>query len=77
MELALKDAGVKKGWGAVFRVNSYHVGLEGNQDEVLGMMVENFKRVMPDHQPVWTCVGVTALGLPDMKVEIEVVAYDG
>lgn len=77
VELALKDAGVKEGWGAVFRITSYHVGLEGNDHEVLELMVENFKRVMPNHSPIWTLVGVPALALKEMKVEIEVVAFDG
>lgn len=31
---------------------------------------------MPDHQPVWTEVGVKELGLPTMNIEIEVEAYD-
>lgn len=39
-------------------------------------MVRNFKRYMPDHQPLWTCVGVPRLGEDDMRVEIEVVAHD-
>lgn len=76
VELALKDSGVQAGWKAVFRVNSYHVGLEGRQEEMLGRMVENMKKYMPDHEPIWTCVGVPALGEPEMKVEIEVVAFD-
>lgn len=39
-------------------------------------MVRNFKKWMPDHQPLWTCVGVSRLGEDDMRVEIEVVALD-
>jgi enamine deaminase RidA (YjgF/YER057c/UK114 family) len=39
-------------------------------------MVRNFKKWMPDHQPIWTTVGVTRLGEDDMRVEIEVVALD-
>lgn len=31
---------------------------------------------MPDHKPIWTTVGVQRLGEDDMRVEIEVVAYD-
>lgn len=77
VELALKDAGVKDGWKAVFRVNSYHAGFEGDQERVMGKMVENFGKYMPGHAPIWTCVGVTALGLPEMRIEIEVVAFDG
>lgn len=45
-------------------------------DEALAAMVRNFKKHMPDHQPLWTCVGVTRLGEDDMRVEIEVVAHD-
>jgi enamine deaminase RidA (YjgF/YER057c/UK114 family) len=30
---------------------------------------------MPDHQPLWTCVGVPRLGEGDMRVEIEVWAH--
>lgn len=72
VDLTLKDAG-GKGWSQVFRVNSYHIPLN---DEALEAMVRNFKKWMPDHQPIWTCVGVTRLGMDDMRVEIEVVAHD-
>lgn len=54
-------------------MNSYHVPLN---DEALSAMVRNFKKWMPDHQPIWTTVGVTRLGEDDMRVEIEVVALD-
>ncbi|KAI5241793.1 hypothetical protein E4T42_07883 [Aureobasidium subglaciale] len=72
VELNLRNAG-GKGWSQVFRVNSYHVPLN---NEALDAMVRNFKRYMPDHQPIWTCVGVSRLGEDDMRVEIEVVAHD-
>lgn len=72
VERCLKDAG-GKGWSQVYRVNSYHVPIN---DEALSAMVRNFKKYMPDHQPIWTCVGVTRLGEDDMRVEIEVVAHD-
>ncbi|KAM0193052.1 hypothetical protein ACHAPA_004017 [Fusarium lateritium] len=72
VERCLKDAG-GKGWTQVFRVNSYHVPIN---NEALDAMVRNFKKWMPDHQPLWTCVGVTRLGEDDMRVEIEVVAHD-
>ncbi len=68
----LKDAG-GKGWPQVFRVNSYHTDMS---DEALARMVENFRKWMPDHQPIWTCVGVTKLGIESMRVEIEVSAVD-
>lgn len=72
VELNLKDAG-GKGWEQVFRVNSYHVPIN---NEALDAMVRNFKRYMPNHQPIWTCVGVTRLGEDDMRVEVGVVAHD-
>jgi enamine deaminase RidA (YjgF/YER057c/UK114 family) len=72
VDIALKDAG-GKGWEQVFRVNSYHLPLN---DEALGIMGEMFQKWMPNHKPIWTAVGVSRLGLDDMRVEIEVSAYD-
>ncbi|KAF7516743.1 hypothetical protein PCG10_001948 [Penicillium crustosum] len=72
VERCLKDAG-GEGWSQVYRVNSYHVPIN---NEALAAMVRNFKKYMPDHQPIWTCVGVTRLGEDDMRVEIEVDAHD-
>ncbi|EHK40220.1 uncharacterized protein TrAtP1_006280 [Trichoderma atroviride] len=72
VELTLKDAG-GKGWSQVYRVNSYHLPLD---DAALGAMVRNFKTYMPNHQPIWTCIGVQRLGEDPMRVEIEVVAHD-
>ena len=54
-------------------MNSYHLPLN---DEALQAMSRNFKKWMPDHQPIWTCIGVTRLGRDDMRVEVEVVAHD-
>ncbi|KAE8410701.1 L-PSP endoribonuclease family protein [Aspergillus pseudocaelatus] len=72
VDMNLKHAG-GKGWEQVFRVNSYHVPLN---DEALEAMVCNFKKYVPNHEPVWTVVGVSRLGEDDMRVEIEVVAHD-
>jgi enamine deaminase RidA (YjgF/YER057c/UK114 family) len=79
VQLALQDAGVKEGWKGVFRVNSYHAGFEREEDRerVLERLVENLNKWCPGHAPIWTCVGVAALGLPGMRVEIEAVAVDG
>lgn len=77
VELALKDAGIEDGWKSVFRVTSYHAGFDGDQERVFGKMVANFDKYMSGHAPIWTCVGVTALALPQMRIEIEVVAIDG
>lgn len=70
VEKNLKDAGAK-GWADVYSVKSFHISLSGSFD----LMVEEFRKWMPDHQPTWTCVGVTELGIPGMIVEIEVEAY--
>ncbi|KAI4594244.1 hypothetical protein KJ359_008519 [Pestalotiopsis sp. 9143b] len=72
VEIALKHAG-GKGWSQVYRVNSYHVPIN---NEAIEAMVRNFKKWVPDHEPIWTCVGVPRLGEDDMRVEIEVVAHD-
>lgn len=72
VERCLKDAG-GKGWSQVYRINSYHVPIN---DEALAAMVRNMRKWMPDHQPLWTCVGVSRLGEDDMRVEVEVVAHD-
>lgn len=69
VETNLRDAGLR-GWEDVFSVRSYHISLAKSFD----LMVEKFREVMPGHQPVWTCVGVTELGIPGMVVEIEVEA---
>lgn len=71
MDVALKDAG-GKGLEQVFRVNSYHTEIT---PEITARMSENFKKWMPNHKPIWTQIGVKMLGVPEMTVEIEVVAY--
>ncbi|TGO31884.1 hypothetical protein BHYA_0390g00070 [Botrytis hyacinthi] len=72
VQLNLQHAG-GLGWSQVFRVNSYHVSMT---DDALAAMTRNFKKWMPHHAPIWTCVGVERLGDEEMKVEIEVVALD-
>ncbi|AYW47159.1 hypothetical protein C7K38_01475 [Tetragenococcus osmophilus] len=63
-------------WEHVVHVNSYHVGLAGHQDEMNETMGALFREYMPHHKPVWTNVGVTALGHSRMRVEIRVTAID-
>ncbi len=59
------------GWEHGIHVNSYHVGLD---DATTQAMTERFRPSRPDHAPVWTCLGVAALGDPKMRVEIRVTA---
>ena len=64
------------GWRNVAAVNSYHV-TEPN-GAILAATAEmgrQFRRRMPDHQPIWTCLGVAVLGDPNMRVEIRVTAF--
>lgn len=37
-------------------------------------MTEHFRRYMPDHAPIWTLLGVSALVDPKMRVDIRVTA---
>jgi enamine deaminase RidA (YjgF/YER057c/UK114 family) len=70
VEATLATAGA--GWEHVVHVNSYHV--EGFPPEVNDTMVKMFRHYMPDHAPIWTQLGVAALGLPAMRIEIRVTA---
>ena len=54
-------------WEQVIDITSYHVELG---ETVLARMVEELRRYCPNHQPLWTVVGVPHLALPEMKVEI-------
>ncbi|MGV9799366.1 RidA family protein [Mycobacterium sp. NPDC003449] len=74
VERTLATAGAS--WPDVIAVNSYHVASEA--DTIAGahnaVMVEQFRKRMPDRAPIWTETGVTALGARGMRVEIRVVA---
>lgn len=59
-------------WAHVIHVNTYHVG--GFPALVNETIVKLYRHYMPDHAPVWTQVGVEALGLPTMRFEIRVTA---
>ncbi|OAA35814.1 Endoribonuclease L-PSP/chorismate mutase-like protein [Metarhizium rileyi] len=72
VDRAVRDAG-GKGWEQVFRVSSYHLPLNREAEVV---RVRNLKRWMPNHRPLWTCIGVARLAEADMRVEIEVSAHD-
>lgn len=70
-DLALKAAG--SNWSQVIKINSYHIPLSDEQQDA---MVRNFKKWMPERHPTWTCIEVPRLGHPDMRVEIQVTAWD-
>jgi len=59
------------GWEHVIAVNSYHVDFTPDVNDI---MIALFRQHMPNHQPIWTLLGVAALGEPEMRVEIRVTA---
>jgi len=71
VDLALKAAG-GKGWSQVYSIRSYHLPVD---EAATSAMVRNLQQWCgPDHHPIWTEIGVASLGLPAMRVEIEVEA---
>lgn len=60
-------------------MNSYHVPSAADSigEAHNRVMVEQFRRRMGDRAPIWTQVGVPALGAPGMRVEIRVTAVVG
>ena len=70
VQKTLETAGAS--WEHVVHVNSYHVG--GFPPEVNKTMTRLFHQYMPDRAPIWTELGVEALGLPAMRIEIRVTA---
>jgi enamine deaminase RidA (YjgF/YER057c/UK114 family) len=69
VERTLASAGAS--WEHVIVVHSYHLGFP---EEVNQIMTEQFRHHMPNHAPIWTALGVAALGDPKMRVEIRVAA---
>ncbi|CAA0129254.1 RutC family protein YjgH [Mycolicibacterium vanbaalenii] len=77
VERTLATAGA--GWRDVVTVDSFHIPAE---DDTIGdahnrVMVEQFRKRMGDRSPIWTQIGVAALGAPKMRVEIKVSAIVG
>lgn len=60
----------------MIHVNSYHVPTAPDfiGDEHLSTMTAQFRKRMGKRAPIWTCIGVPALGDPGMRVEIRVTA---
>ena len=69
VERTLATAGA--GWEHVVHVNSYHVGFPPVANEA---MVKLFRHYMPNHAPIWTQLGVAALGDPTMRIQIRATA---
>ena len=70
VERTLATAGAR--WPHVVHVNSYHVG--GFPPVINETMAKLYRHYMPDRAPIWTQLGIEALGLPTMRIEIRVTA---
>ncbi|MEU5156012.1 RidA family protein [Glycomyces sp. NPDC021274] len=77
VEKALNTAGAT--WRDVVHVNSYHLPQAPDQigEVPTRVMAEQFRKRMGDRAPIWTQLGVAALGAPKMRVEIRVTAVLG
>ncbi|KAH7028992.1 Endoribonuclease L-PSP/chorismate mutase-like protein [Microdochium trichocladiopsis] len=73
VDLALRSAG-GKGWSQVYRIRLYALEPEGFTEEGLHRMVQNMDKWC-GKRPILTGVGVSKLGQPGMRFEIEVAAY--
>ncbi|WP_415394512.1 Rid family hydrolase (plasmid) [Rhodococcus globerulus] len=75
IEKTLAHAGAT--WQDVVAVYSYHVPTADDSigNEHNSVMVDQFRKRMGDRMPLWTELGVKALGLPEMHVEVRVTAY--
>ena len=69
IERTLATAGA--GWADVVNVRSYHVDIDA---ETVAYMASKLRQYMPEQPPVWTNIGVAALGDEKMRVEIEITA---
>jgi enamine deaminase RidA (YjgF/YER057c/UK114 family) len=70
VERTLATAGAR--WEHVVHVNSYHVG--GFPPVINETMARLYRHYMPNRAPIWTQLGIEALGLPTMRIEIRVTA---
>ena len=77
VERTLATAGAT--WADVVSVDSFHIPTEPDTigDDHTRVMVEQFRKRMGDRAPIWTQIGVAALGAPGMRVEIRATAVVG
>jgi enamine deaminase RidA (YjgF/YER057c/UK114 family) len=74
--VALRLNAVGLNWSHVAHVNSYHVPEpDGHITAATAEVVRQFRLRMPDHKPIWTCLGVAVLGDPGMRAEVRVTAF--
>ncbi|KAH6635810.1 Endoribonuclease L-PSP/chorismate mutase-like protein [Chaetomium tenue] len=74
VDACLRAAG-GKGWGQVYKVNLYTTEL--SEEMFTAWAASMHKWAGETHRPLMTGVAVAGLGVPGMRVEVEVVAYLG
>ncbi|RAH70371.1 YjgF-like protein [Aspergillus aculeatinus CBS 121060] len=67
----------KSGWEHVVKLHAYFVGLSAVRDEARAIMVRHIKQACPNHQPLFTMVGIESLPFPEHRVELEVDVWIG
>jgi enamine deaminase RidA (YjgF/YER057c/UK114 family) len=74
VDLNLSTAGSKNGWGDVYLVRAYVVGIH---DEGLASgLAAALRKRCPNHRPLLTAVEVKGLAFEGMRIEVEVEAWD-
>lgn len=58
------------GFENIYAIRSYHLDMDASFD----IMTSQFKKLFPNHRPIWTCIQIGKLGLEGMQVEVEVEA---
>lgn len=71
-DVNLRHAGGGRELGQAYKVVTYATDVAAAHEHI----VRNLRRWMPENPPMWTELGVAALGAPGMKFEIDVEAYD-
>ncbi|OAA81557.1 Endoribonuclease L-PSP/chorismate mutase-like protein [Akanthomyces lecanii RCEF 1005] len=71
-DMNVRHAGGGRGLAQAYKVVTYATDLAAAHEHI----VRNLRRWMPENPPIWTELGVAALGAPGMKFEIDVEAYD-
>jgi enamine deaminase RidA (YjgF/YER057c/UK114 family) len=63
-------------WANVIHVNSYHLPTDDDGGITKGVaLTSKLMRERMPQAPIWTCIGVPALGDKSMHVEIRITAY--
>ncbi|KAF2018281.1 endoribonuclease L-PSP [Aaosphaeria arxii CBS 175.79] len=70
VEKALKAVDKSLSLENIYAIRSYHLDM----DQSFDVMTAQFKKLFPNHRPIWTCIQIGKLGLEGMQVEIEVEA---